>query len=600
MQLLTPFLSDVSPSFLMTSTHQSVAQRFWNFIRNYRGILLIASMGNILTVGMVMLTPIFVKLIIDEAIPGRNFPFLAGIVGIYLVVELLRQIIGYAHFHLQYYVGQRVVFDIRSTLFHHLQMLHLSFYETQRTASLVNRVVHDAASIQQFINSSMGTLSNSMVSLLIAVTIMFFLNWKLALFCVCSLPVYYIIVRFFRKNIHVRAHDVQERQSALAGALGETFSGIRVVKAFAQEDHERKKFLQRTSENFPHELELPLMGLRMSASLSFIFAVVYGTVLIFGGWGVMQETMTLGAFVAFNAYLMMLFGPVQNLSSLLQVGVTARAGFERILSLLDIRPKITEASNPVALTSLRGEVEFDHVAFSYGDQPAVWDFSMSMKFQAGEIIALVGPSGSGKSTFVSLLTRFYDPSEGKIRIDGHDLRSIDYDLYRQQIGIVQQDNFLFTGTVGENIRYGCPDATGEQIRRAAELANAWDFISKMPSGMNSQVGQGGVTLSGGQRQRIAIARCLLKDPRILILDEATSALDNESEVLVQQSLDTLMQGRTVFIVAHRLSTIRRANRIIVMDQGMLSQVGTHEELMASEGTYRNLQKLSMFRESSAA
>jgi subfamily B ATP-binding cassette protein MsbA len=582
----------------MNSSQLSVPQRFWHFLRKYQEILLVASAGNFLTVGIVMLTPIFVKLIIDEAIPGRNFPFLAGIVVIYLVVELLRQIIGYAHLHLQQYVGQRVVFDIRSALFHHLQMLHLSFYETQRTASLVNRVVHDAASIQQFINISMNTLSNSLVSLVMAVTIMFFLNWKLAIFCISSLPVYYVIVHFFRKNLHVRSHDVQERQSALAGALGETFSGIKVVKAFAQEDHERKRFLQRTSENFSHELELPLIGLRMSATLSFLYAAVYGTVLFFGGWGVMSGTMTLGAFVAFNAYLTMLFGPVSSLSVLIQSGMTARAGFERILGLLDIRPKITEASNPVALPSIRGEVEFDRVGFSYGDQPAIRD--LSMKFQPGEIIALVGPSGSGKSTFVSLLTRFYDPTEGVIRIDGHDLRGIDYDLFRQQVGIVLQDNFLFTGTIGENIRYGCPDASPAETRRAAELANAWEFISKMPLGMDSQVGQGGVTLSGGQRQRIAIARCLLKDPRILILDEATSALDNESEVLVQQSLDTLMEGRTVFVVAHRLSTIRRARRILVMDRGTVSQVGTHEELMACEGTYRNLQKLSMFRESSAA
>ncbi len=543
------------------------------------------------------MAPLFVKLVIDEAIPGRNMPFLAGIVLVFLALEAVRYFVGYGHHYLLYYAGQRVVFDIRRALFHHLQMLHLSFYETQRTASLVNRVVHDAAAVQQFITSALTTVSNSLVSLALATTIMFFLNWKMALFCTASLPLYFAVVRLYRSSLHTRSHEVQERQSALAGTLGETFSGIKVVKCFAQEDHERRRFLQRIRENLPHELELTLMGVRMWLFLAGIFAVVYGSVLLWGGSNVMNGTMSLGSFVAFISYLMMLYGPLQNLSNLIQISTSARTGFERILSLHDIRPHITEIPNPIALPNLRGAVDFDHIAFSYDRGIAIDDFSLSVP--AGEIVALVGPSGSGKSTLISLLTRFYDPSAGVIRIDGHDLRTLDYDLYRQQIGIVLQDNFLFSGTLDENIRYGRPDATEEEVRRAAELANAWEFIAKMEGGLKAQVGQGGATLSGGQRQRIAIARCLLKDPRILIFDEATSALDNESEALVQQSLDTLMQGRTVFIVAHRLSTIRRANRIIVMESGRLAQLGTHQELMSVEGAYRNLQKLSVVHEAAA-
>lgn len=581
----------------MNNLPKPVVLRFWNYVRRYKGLLGISALGNLITVTIASMAPLFVKLVIDEAIPGRNVPFLAGIVLVFLVCEVTRYFVGYGHFYLLYYVGQRVVFDIRRALFHHLQMLHLSFYETQRTASLVNRVVHDAAAVQQFITSALTTVSNSLVSLALATTIMFFLNWKMALFCTASLPIYFAVVRIYRSSLHTRSHDVQERQSALAGTLGETFSGIKVVKCFAQEDHERRRFLQRIRENLPHELELTLMGVRMGLLLAGIFAVVYGSVLLWGGSSVMNGTMSLGSFVAFISYLTMLYGPLQNLSNLIQISTSARTGFERILSLHDIRPHITEIPNPIALPNLRGAVDFEHIAFSYDRGIAINDFSLSVP--AGEIVALVGPSGSGKSTLISLLTRFYDPSAGVIRIDGHDLRTLDYDLYRQQIGIVLQDNFLFSGSMDENIRYGRPDATEEEVRRAAELANAWEFIAKMEGGLKAQVGQGGATLSGGQRQRIAIARCLLKDPRILIFDEATSALDNESEALVQQSLDTLMEGRTVFIVAHRLSTIRRANRIVVMESGRLAQLGTHQELMAVDGPYRNLQKLSVVQEAAA-
>jgi subfamily B ATP-binding cassette protein MsbA len=582
----------------MSDRSKPVAARFWGYVRRYKGLLGVSAVGNLITVSIATLAPLFMKLVIDEAIPGRNVPFLAGIVLTFLILEGLRYLVGYGHNYLLYYAGQRVVFDIRRALFHHLQMLHLSFYETQRTASLVNRVVHDATAVQQFITTALTTISNSLVSLALAMTIMFFLNWKMALFCTASLPVYFAVIHLYRRGLHTRSHDVQERQSALAGTLGETFTGIKVVKCFAQEDHERRRFIQRIRENFPHELELSLLGTRMWLFLAGIFAVVYGSVLLWGGSNVMYGTMSLGSFVAFTSYLMMLFGPLQNLSSLIQISTSARTGIERILSLHDIRPNITEIPNPIELPALRGAVDFDHVNFSYDRGVAVNDFTLSVP--AGEIIALVGPSGSGKSTLISLLTRFYDPSAGTIRIDGHDLRTLDYGIYRQQIGIVLQDNFLFSGSIDENIRYGRPDATEDEVRRAAELANAWEFIAKMEGGLKAQVGQGGATLSGGQRQRIAIARCLLKDPRILIFDEATSALDNESEALVQQSLDTLMQGRTVFIVAHRLSTIRRANRIAVMESGRLAQLGTHQELIAVEGPYRNLQKLSVVAAQAAA
>lgn len=581
----------------MSDRSKPVAARFWAYVRRYKGLLGVSAVGNLISVSIATMAPLFMKLVIDEAIPGRNVPFLAGIVATFLILEGVRYLVGYGHNYLLYYAGQRVVFDIRRALFHHLQMLHLSFYETQRTASLVNRVVHDATAVQQFINTALTTISNSLVSLALAMTIMFFLNWKMALFCTASLPVYFAVIHLYRRGLHTRSHDVQERQSALAGTLGETFTGIKVVKCFAQEDHERRRFIQRIRENFPHELELSLMGNRMWLFLSTIFAVVYGSVLLWGASSVMYGTMSLGSFVAFTSYLMMLYGPLQNLSSLIQISTNARTGFERILSLHDIRPNITEIANPVALPALRGAVDFEQVSFSYDRGVAVSGFSLNVP--AGEIIALVGPSGSGKSTLISLLTRFYDPSSGTIRIDGHDLRSLDYDVYRQQIGIVLQDNFLFSGSIDENIRYGRPDATVDEVRRAAELANAWEFIAKMEGGLKAQVGQGGATLSGGQRQRIAIARCLLKDPRILIFDEATSALDNESEALVQESLDTLMEGRTVFIVAHRLSTIRRAHRIAVMESGRLAQLGTHEELMAVEGPYRTLQKLSVVAQAAA-
>ena len=555
-----------------------------------RGVAAILAM--ILGALTTLAVPWIIRNIIDEVLAAKNLVALNWIALGILVLFFLRGVFSYIQGYLMSYIANRVIIDIRNEVYARVQRLSLRFFDTRKTGSLMSRLTNDIGALQTAIVDNFVNIVKESVILIGSLVGMVILHWRLTLLCIIIVPLVSITIKYFGRKLKKSGHMMQERIADVTSHLQETIGGIRVVKSFFREDYEIARFRQINQASFGAAMKAARQSSQLSPIVEFIAAIAVTAIIWYGGWSVIDGELTAGELIAFLIYAINLANPVRRLSALYGDIQRSMAAGERVFALLDETPDIREKADAIALPVLRGDVVFDAVHFQYEPSKEVLS-GISFHAEPGQKIALVGPSGSGKSTIANLIPRFYDVTAGAIKIDGHDIRDVTLASLREQIGIVPQDTALFNTTIQENIRYGRLDATAEEVEAAVRAANAEEFVRQLPQGLQTPIGDRGLVLSGGQRQRIAIARALLKDPRILILDEATSALDTESEQLVQAALERLMIGRTAFIIAHRLTTIQDADHILVIDRGRIVESGTHQSLLALHGMYYNLYTLRL-------
>jgi len=580
------------------------ARLVFDLARPYRGWFVTILLAMLVEAATGLAGPWPLKIVIDYAVGHQPVPhWLAGLLGPGLASDgaavaaaaalslvLLALLGGIASYVDSYYtesVGQWVANDLRMRLFNHAERLSFNYFDTHQTGLLLSTITDDVATVQDFVSSSTLSILVDLLTIVGMLGLMFWLNWDFTLIVVAVTPVLLLFVARFRRAVKRATHEVRRRESDIVDVLQTGLESVRTVQAFGAQDIEAA----RLSDVSRATVEAALGARRVKSLLSPIVAVVVSLctamVLWRGAALILAGTMTVGSLTVFLAYLAKFFKPVQDLAKMTNAVAATNVGLERIRSILDIGVTIPEHPDAREPQPFKGAITFEHVAFSYKPEaPVLADVTFSIA--PGQFVGLVGMTGSGKSTIVSLIPRFYDPTAGRILIDGADLRAYTLQGIRRQIGFVLQDTVLFRGTVRDNIVYGRPNATEEQIIAAARLANADEFIVRMPRGYDTMIGERGVTLSGGQRQRIGIARALIRDAPILIMDEPTAALDTESEKLVMEGLDRLMKGRTVLTITHRLNTIRDADTIIVLHGGIVAEQGTHDELLARSGIYAEL------------
>lgn len=504
----------------------------------------------------------------------------------------------YAEKYLTTSVAQWISYDLRLTIYSHIQRLSLAFHDQKRTGDLISRVTDDIENIQSFImNGLLGVLINVM-TLLGMIAVMFYLNWQFTLIALSVVPVLFALVFIYTRKIKKASREVRKKEGEITSVVEEVLSSIRVVKAFAREDFEVQRLEQESLEAVEISLRARSLKAKLTPLVGIVVAVGTGLVLWFGARLVMQGALTAGSMVVFILYLGKMYKPMQEISKMTDTYSKAAVGYERIQEILQTREEVKDVARARRAPKFKGDIEFDDVSFSYNsEQQILKDVSLHMK--AGQVSAIVGPTGAGKTSIISLIPRFYDPESGVIKIDGVDVKQYQQKSLRSQMSFVLQDTVLFHAPVWQNIAYGRPGCSRGDIIKAAEMANASEFIDKLADGYDTVLGERGMTLSGGQRQRIAIARAVIRNTPILILDEPTSGLDSASEKLVFEALDRLMEGRTVVVIAHRLSTIQRADIIFVVKDGAIAERGKHEELMKLGGVYAELHNLQFKEEEPA-
>ena len=565
-------------------------KRILNYIRPYLHVLLAALLCTMLAAAGNLYLPWIFRDMVDKVLNAKDYFMLNMISASIVVIFLLRGIFLYGQNYLMSWVGQHVIIDIRSEVFRKLQRLSMSFYDKNKTGTIMSYVTNDVNALQgAMVDNTVELVTESFI-LAGSVFAMIYLDWKLTLFTILTFPIVLYFMNYFGKKIRRSGGQIQEATADITSVLQESVASARVVKSFVREKYEIARFEKENEANLEANMRNAKYMATLTPTIEFVAALGVTLILWYGGNNVIAGETTAGSLVAFLAYAVNISNPVKRITRVTGHIQKALAAAQRVFDVLDLTEEVQDLPDAKALSAVTGSVAFEHVTFSYnkGDE-VIHDLNFTVK--PGQAVGLVGPSGAGKSTIASLLPRFYDCDAGVIRIDGTDIKHVTLDSLRNQVGIVPQETILFNGSVYDNILYGRLDATKEEIEAAAKAANAHNFIMNLPHGYDSMLGDRGVNISGGQRQRIAIARAILKDPRILILDEATSALDTESEQIVQDALNRLMEGRTTIIIAHRLSTIKNADRILVLDKGRLAEDGTHDGLMEKNGLYAHLYQI---------